>query len=141
VIDFTTFVDRVARLAPGALTGPAEPVTYHDACQSANCLGLGSEPRRLLEDVMGHEVREMAESSVCCGFGGSFSLEHPRVAKRVLARKLANIAATGAPTVVADNPGCIMHLRGAMDARGDPTRVVHLVELMAERLPTDGEGV
>lgn len=134
VIDFTTFLDRVARLAPGALAGPAAAVTYHDACQSANCLGLGPEARRLLTEVMGFELREMAESSVCCGFGGSFSMEHPRVARRVLDRKLATITATNAPTVVADNPGCIMHLRGAMDARGDPTRVVHLVELMTERL-------
>ncbi len=31
-------------------------------------------------------------------------------------RKLDNAAATGAHTVVTDNQGCIMHLRGGCDA-------------------------
>jgi Fe-S oxidoreductase len=109
-------------------------VTYHDACQSANCLGLGAETRRILRDVLGLEVREMEESSVCCGFGGTFSIEHPDVARRILARKLEHALATGAQTIVSDNPGCLMHLGGALHKLGNPTRVVHVAELMAERL-------
>ena len=77
----------------------------------------------------------MHESSFCCGFGGSFSLEFPEVARRILARKLANVADSGAQVVVTDNPGCIMQLRGGLHAGGAPTRVLHLAELMAERLP------
>ena len=109
-------------------------VTYHDPCQSANVLGLGAEARRILQDVCGIEVREMAESSVCCGFGGTFSLEHAAVAKQILARKMANIAATGAPEVVMDNPGCLMHIRGGLCAAGRPERASHLAKIMAARL-------
>jgi L-lactate dehydrogenase complex protein LldF len=137
VIDFARFVDGCARLPAGALAGPqpaAEAVTYHDACQSANCFGLGPEARRILRDVCGVEVREMAESSVCCGFGGTFSLEHPEVSRQILARKLANIEATGAPEVVMDNPGCLMHIRGGLRAAGRPERARHLAEVLAERL-------
>ncbi|MER3421679.1 MAG: [Fe-S]-binding protein, partial [Chloroflexota bacterium] len=100
-----------------------------------NCLGLGPEARRLLREVCGIEVREMAESAVCCGFGGTFSLEHPAVARRILARKLDNIEATGAPVVVTDNPGCLMHLRGGLRAAGRPVQARHLAEVLAERLP------
>jgi len=35
---------------------------------------------------------------------------------------------------VADNPGCLMHLRGGVDASGRKMRVLHLAQLMAERL-------
>ncbi len=144
VRDFTHFVDGVARLPAGALArapatseGQAQtgPVTYHDACQSANCLGLGPEARRLLREVCGIEVREMAESNVCCGFGGTFSLEHPQVARRILARKLEHIEATGAPVVVTDNPGCLMHLRGGLRAARRPVQALHLAEVLADRLP------
>ncbi|MFN8559537.1 MAG: (Fe-S)-binding protein [Dehalococcoidia bacterium] len=96
---------------------------------------MGPEARRLLTEVCGLEVREMAESGVCCGFGGTFSLEHPDVAKQILARKLASIAATGAGTVVMDNPGCLMHIRGGLHAAGRPERARHIAEIIAEHLP------
>ena len=156
VVDFARFVSEIALpsdsppLPPapaagadeeaaeaGAVTadGPARlRVTYHDPCQSANCLALGPEARHLLRDVCGLEVSEMAESSVCCGFGGAFSLEHPEVAKQILARKLANVLATGAGTVVMDNPGCLMHIKGGLRAAGRPEQAKHLAEVMAERL-------
>ena len=108
--------------------------TYHDACQSANVLGIGKAPRALLREVAGVEIVEMAESSICCGFGGSFSFEFPEVANRVLERKLANIEATGVDLVIADNPGCLTHLRGALDARRKETRVRHLAEVLWESL-------
>ena len=136
VIDFTTFMDEVARLPAGALVGgpPAPAVTYHDACQSHNCLGLKAQPRRLLTEALGLEITEMQEPSFCCGFGGSFSLEHGDVAERIVGRKLRDIEGTGAAVVVADNPGCLLHLRGAVNARRLPVRVMHLAEVIAARL-------
>src|SRR5262249_45974690 len=120
-------VDGVGQLAPGTLArGEPETVTYHDACQSANCLGLGPEARRVLTEVCGLELRELPESSVCCGFGGTFSVEHPDVSKQILARKLANVAETGAGCVVMDNPGCLMQIRGGLRAAGRPERAAHL---------------
>jgi Fe-S oxidoreductase len=136
VVDLTSFLDRAAQLPAGALVaGPARTVTYHDACQSANCLGLRPEARRLIQEVMGLPLVEMAESSRCCGFGGSFSFDYPEVSRRILSRKLGHVAATGADTVVADNPGCLLQLRGGLDATGSSIDALHLVELMAERLP------
>ena len=77
----------------------------------------------------------MNESSACCGFGGSFSFDHPKVAERVVRRKLKHIDETGAGVVVTDNPGCILHLRGAAEASGRSLRIAHLAEIMADRLP------
>jgi L-lactate dehydrogenase complex protein LldF len=137
VLDFTTFMDSVARPAPGALARPGSPygpVTYHNFCQSANVLGLHDAPRRLITEVMGLELRELEEGSVCCGFGGSTSVTRPEVAERILARKMENVLKTGARTLVTDNPGCIMHLRGGFDAAREPMRVLHIAELMAAHL-------
>jgi Fe-S oxidoreductase len=36
--------------------------------------------------------------------------------------------------LVADNPGCLMHLRGGVDASGRQLRVLHLAQLIAEQL-------
>jgi Fe-S oxidoreductase len=137
VLDFTTFMDGVVGLRPGALAyrhSPFAPVTYHNFCQSANVLGLHDAPRRLITEVMALEFREMEESSVCCGFGGSTSVTRPEVAEHILERKLENVLRTGARTVVTDNPGCIMHLRGGLDAKKLPVQVLHIAELMAAHL-------
>jgi L-lactate dehydrogenase complex protein LldF len=108
--------------------------TYHDACQSANVLGIHDEPRELLRRIAGVELVEMAASSACCGFGGTFSFEYPEVASIVLEKKLANIAATGAEVIITDNPGCITHLRGGLDVRGKTTKVRHLAEVLWDSL-------
>jgi iron-sulfur cluster protein len=164
VVDFTSFMDRVllagdrhdekddprvtggrnvgatlavslhpaARLTADVPTGVI--VTYHDSCQSCNCLGLRQEARHIIQDVLGLELREMPQSDVCCGFGGSTSIEHGEVAERLLDHKLDNAESTGATILVADNPGCLMHLRGGVDASGRKMRVLHLAELMVERI-------
>src|SRR5205085_283520 len=77
---------------------PRDAVTYHPFCQSLNVLGLEAEPRALLEGALGLDLRALPEANVCCGFGGSMSFEHPVVAREIVARKLANVAATGART-------------------------------------------
>lgn len=135
VHDFTSFLDAVADLPAGSLaTEEPTVVAYHDSCQGLNALGLREEPRRILRDVLGCDVRELAESTLCCGFGGSFSFEYPEVAERLMNRKLADAEGTGAPVLVTDNQGCIMHLRGGCDAAKRSLRVRHLAELVAERL-------
>jgi iron-sulfur cluster protein len=134
VTAFTPFVASIFRERPLRGRRLGLRATYHDACQSANVLGIHQDPRTLLREVAGVEIVEMAESAVCCGFGGSFSFEYPEVANRVLERKLANIEATGVDLVIADNPGCLTHLRGAMDAREKATRIRHIAEVLWESL-------
>ncbi|MGI8406503.1 MAG: (Fe-S)-binding protein [Thermomicrobiales bacterium] len=136
IVDFTSFLVNVAKLPIGCLTaldGGHRTVTYHDSCQGLNALGLRSEPRYLIQDVMGDELRELSET-FCCGFGGSFSLEYPVISERLMNRKLANADATGAPMLVSDNQGCLMHLRGGADASGRKLDVHHIAELLADRV-------
>jgi len=127
VRDFTSYVAE--RGIPDEMLGRASGVvTIHDACQSKHGLGLGPETRELLTDA-GYTVVEAAPSGECCGFGGSFSFDHPEVAKRMRARKLEAFAATGAEVVCADNPGCLMHLKEGPTVAG-AGRPVHLADLL-----------
>ncbi len=136
VTDLARFLDRFARFPAGSLRARRLTATYHDACRSSNCLGAADEGRRLVRMVAGGEIVEMADSSACCGFGGATSFEHPEVARRITDKKLTHIDRTGAPLVLADDAGCIMHLRGALQARGSSVRVQHLAEYLASALPS-----
>ena len=108
-------------------------VAYHDSCQSLRQLGLKSEPRRLLE-LAGYEVVEIPDIANCCGFGGTFSIEWPRVAGRLAQWKLDAIRKTECTIVASDNPGCLLHMQAAARARRQKLRVAHVLELVAERL-------
>jgi L-lactate dehydrogenase complex protein LldF len=133
VIDFTSFVDSVADLPTGSLAhAKRRVVAYHDSCQGLNALGIHGAPRRILGEVLGHEVRNLSESRVCCGFGGSFSFDYPRISERLMNRKLDDVEATGSLEIVTDNQGCILQLRGGSDAQGRPLQVLHLAQLVAE---------
>jgi Fe-S oxidoreductase len=56
------------------------------------------------------------------------------VARGIATRKLENVRSTGAAVLATDNPGCVLHLRGAADAARDRFAVRHAVELIAEQL-------
>jgi L-lactate dehydrogenase complex protein LldF len=134
--EFSDFIVNVAKLDPVELAADTgQTVTIHDACQSANALGLGADAREIVTGLLGYDLREMADSSVCCGFGGSFSMDYPVVSSSILAKKVHNTEETGASIVVADNPGCLMQIRGGLNARESSIRALHVAELLASRLP------
>jgi len=119
------------------LNHPAIPhtVTYHDSCHLRRGSGVFLEPRKLLK-AAGWSLKEMNHPNRCCGFGGSYSvLGQPAIAKTIACDKLQDIMGTGAETVAADCPGCLMMLRGLLKKRQLPTEVAHSVELLAACLP------
>jgi len=123
------------RLPAGSLDdGDRTPITVHRFCQSSNVLGREDAIERFVAEVTGAPVVSLDEAAECCGFGGSTSTRHPEVAEGILGRKLERIDRTGVRIVVTDNPGCILHLRGGMDASGRQVRVLHLAEFLVSRL-------
>jgi len=109
-------------------------VTYHDACHLLRELGISEEPRTLIQNTRGVELQEMPKSDACCGFGGLFSVKFPEISTAILNEKLGNIADTGASTLVANDCGCLMQIRGALQRQGSKVRPKHIAELLAEGL-------
>jgi L-lactate dehydrogenase complex protein LldF len=133
--DSTRFVLKLLERTPSIVDGErmSLKIAYHDSCQSLRQLGLKSEPRRLLEKA-GYEVVDLPDIANCCGFGGTFSVEWPRVADRLAKWKLDAIAKTGCAVVASDNPGCLMHIAAAARKRGLELRAAHVLELVSEHL-------
>ena len=113
--------------------GKAVKVTYHDSCHLCRSLRVTQEQRELLKNTKGVEFVEMEEHDNCCGFGGTYSVLYPDIATPILEKKIANIQATGADVVAVDCPGCMMQIRGGLDARGLDIKVKHTAEIIAEK--------
>lgn len=116
--------------------------TYHDSCSGLRSLGVKDQPRRLLASVEGLELAEMAESEVCCGFGGTFCVKYPDISNKMVGNKTEDIAATGADLVLAGDLGCLMNMGGKLSRQGRPVKARHVVEVLAGMTdtPAIGEG-
>jgi L-lactate dehydrogenase complex protein LldE len=106
-------------------------ITYHDSCSGLRSLEIKDQPRQLLNSVAGLELVEMADSSVCCGFGGTFCVKFPDVSNKMVENKAANIAETGAAMVVAGDLGCLMNISGKLQRQGIGIQSRHVVEVLA----------
>ncbi|MFC4932044.1 glycolate oxidase subunit GlcF [Massilia sp. GCM10023247] len=103
-------------------------VAFHPPCT----LQHGQQIRGKVEGVLraaGVDVTLCADSHLCCGSAGTYSVLHPEIAHELRDRKLANLEATGASEIVSANIGCMTHLQS-----GTRTPVSHWIELLDQAL-------
>ncbi len=105
--------------------------TYHDSCSGLRELDVRVQPRRLLGTVRGLTLKEMRDSEVCCGFGGTFCVKYPAISSAIVAKKTANAVATGADMLVAGDLGCLMNMAGKLSRDGERMEVRHVAEVLA----------
>jgi L-lactate dehydrogenase complex protein LldE len=132
--ELTDFLVNVAKFET-VRTGVNRTVTYHDSCAGLRELGVKAQPRALLAKA-GVTVAEMTQPEQCCGFGGTFSIKFGDISTHIAERKCADIAATGADTVVLGDLGCMLNIEGRLRRRGDlKTQVLHVAEVLTGKLP------
>ena len=131
VLDITEFLAKVGTVAqrhPLQVT-----VAYHDACHLAHSQGVRDQPRALLLEIPGLELKEIADSAICCGSAGVWNVFNPEPSRQLGDKKAANIVATGASLLVAGNPGCLMQEAAALERMGETgTRIslAHTVQVI-----------
>jgi glycolate oxidase iron-sulfur subunit len=115
---------------PQAASGPrVERIAFHPPCT----LQHGQQLRGLVEKhlhALGFEVTlATAESHLCCGSAGTYSVLQPELATQLRDRKLGHLGAAAPEAIVSANIGCIQHLQS-----GTSTPVRHWVEVVDEAL-------
>ena len=103
-------------------------VAYHPPCT----LQHGQQIRGKVEGVLraiGVDVTLCADSHLCCGSAGTYSVLQPELSYQLRDNKLKNLEATQADEIVSANIGCLTHLQSGTD-----TPVRHWVELIDQAL-------
>lgn len=114
-----------------------EKVTYHDPCDLGRKGGVTEAPRRILAQIPGLRVVEMAEnrdSSHCCGGGGNLETFAPEVSKAVARNRIRQAAAVGAGTLVSACQQCERTLANAARDERIRIRVKDITEVVLEAL-------
>ena len=99
-------------------------VAYQSSCTLQHGQKLGGTVEALLRRC-GYELTPVADSHLCCGAAGSYTLLQPELSGQLLENKLAALQ-RGNPEVIASaNVGCQMHLASASNVP-----VMHWIELL-----------
>jgi len=77
----------------------------------------------------GVDVQLCADSHLCCGSAGTYSVLQPDLSYQLRDNKLRNLQATAPQEIVSGNIGCLTHLQS-----GTQTPVRHWIELLDEAL-------
>jgi L-lactate dehydrogenase complex protein LldE len=142
VREFSSFVaDELGVEALGPARLPRGAVlTYHDSCHMMRMLKVRDAPRKLLGHIAGVELRELASSERCCGFGGTFSIRYPELSTAMGDEKVNDAAERGVETMIASDLGCLMQICGRARARGVPLRGRYIAEILDEALGNGARG-
>lgn len=113
--------------------GARYPATaaFHNSCHGMRNLGLGPAARALLAEVQELNLVELARPEECCGFGGLFSVELPKVSTAIMNSKLGDLEQSGATVLIGTDVSCLLHLAGGAHRRKNPIEVKHLAEILA----------
>lgn len=116
--------------------------TYHDSCSGLRELKIREQPRQLLGSVRGLKLREMKDSNVCCGFGGTFAVKYSDISDAIVSEKADCAEAAKAKMLLAGDLGCLMNMAGKLKRRGATMEVRHVAEVLAGMTDTPpiGEG-
>jgi len=110
----------------------AQEVTYHEACHLCHGQKITRQPREVLKSIPGLKLRELAESTWCCGSAGIYNITQPEMAAKLQERKLGHIANTGCKTLATGNPGCHLQIESGAKKYGVDVNVRHPISLLAE---------
>lgn len=104
--------------------GQGRRVAYHSSCTLQHGQKLGGTVETILRRC-GYQLAPVADSHLCCGAAGSYTLLQAKLSGQLRDNKLAALQA-GKPELIASaNVGCQMHLASASDVP-----VKHWIELL-----------
>ncbi len=107
---------------------PAENLAWHPPCTLQHGQRLGGQVEALLRGL-GFSVSLPAESHLCCGSAGTYSVLQADLSKQLRERKLKHLAHVAPQRILSANIGCIQHLQA-----GTTMPVQHWLEFLDEAL-------
>jgi len=102
-------------------------VVYHPPCTLQHGQQIRGKVESLLSSI-GIGVRLCADSHLCCGSAGTYSVTQPELSEQLRKNKLSHLNAaceeSGAEIIVSGNVGCITHLQQ------EDTPILHWIEIV-----------
>ena len=109
--------------------GSQTRVAFHSPCTLQHGQGLDGVVEKILKQS-GYELTNVADSHLCCGSAGTYSILQPQLANNLRDNKLHALQAAQPDLIATANIGCLMHMA---PHSGLPMR--HWIELLETLIP------
>ncbi|MBD2102772.1 (Fe-S)-binding protein [Leptolyngbya sp. FACHB-261] len=131
VKDVQEFLEAIGLSTPLAPL-QEQPLTlvYQDACHLLHGQKISVQPRRLLKQIPGVQLREPLDAALCCGSAGVYNLLQPEIADDLGQQKVENLLSTGATLIASSNPGCSLQISKHLRIQGKQVPILHPIELL-----------
>jgi len=107
--------------------GP-QRIAFHSPCTLQHGMRIRGQVEEILLAI-GHSLLPVADTHLCCGSSGTYSVLQPALASALKANKLKALEAGRPEVLVTANIGCLTHLQS-----GTTTPVRHWIELLDSRM-------
>lgn len=118
----------IARLQANGHDQIKQRIVWHPPCTLQHGQQIRGKVEGLLR-ALGVDVRLCADSHLCCGSAGTYSVLQPEISYQLRDNKLKNLQACEPEVILSANIGCLTHLQS-----GTSTPVQHWVELIDSAL-------
>lgn len=117
------------RIAPLiAMDQGPQRIAFHSPCSLQHGMKIKGQVEEILLAI-GHSLLPVADTHLCCGSAGTFSILQPELSGTLKANKLRALEAARPKVIVTANIGCLTHLES-----GTRTPVKHWIELLDSRM-------
>jgi glycolate oxidase iron-sulfur subunit len=128
VQEFLAAIGLTAKLSP--LQDKPLVMVYQDACHMLHGQKISLQPRHLLKQIPGVQLREPIDAALCCGSAGVYNILQPEVAEELGRQKVENLTNTGAQLIASANIGCYVQISKHLELQHKTTPVLHPMQLL-----------
>ena len=127
--DLSELLPDIVQALRGKVNPAAGMLAFHPPCTLQHGQQLRGGVERHLRELGFTVSVASAESHLCCGSAGTYSVLHPEIAGQLRDRKLGHLNELRPQAIISANVGCITHLQS-----GTATPVRHWVEVLDEAM-------
>ena len=114
--------------------GKGVRVAYQSSCTLQHGQKLSGVVEKILQNC-GYTLTPVADSHLCCGAAGTYTLMQPVLSQQLLENKLGALQQGAAEVIATANIGCQLHLESA--ARLPVKHWIELLQPFSQQGPTD----
>ncbi|MCC6196391.1 MAG: glycolate oxidase subunit GlcF [Burkholderiales bacterium] len=107
--------------------GP-QRIAFHSPCTLQHGLRIRGQVEEILLAI-GHSLLPVADTHLCCGSAGTYSVLQPAIANQLKESKLKALTASRPDVIATANIGCLTHLQS-----GTEVAVKHWIEILDTRM-------
>ena len=114
-------------------------IAFHHSCHQRRILGVYNQPINILKQINGVQLTDYELEDRCCGFGGIYSVEYPKMSGIMAQMKAKAIVSSGAEYLVGTDTACLFTLEKTLRKLKSDIRVMHLAELLDKLVAESGK--